>query len=228
MIGIVMRVVMTFAMAHACGTSLSAQGAGQPGTRPAEAEEQEEGPPRLEAELVASTIFQGATLAVRSSSPLTFESHFFGVQTNEIGMVGLAWTFVHGGWRIVPGAGWAFGSENRPGPVVTVRWSYEHEGWLSQGLWVQSLQAHVPHHGEEHEGMEEETVRHASILDGIHASAVVGPWELGPLVEHIGYREERAWKGGVRVAWRAGSGLKIVGQALGPGAEVRGGLVWER
>ncbi len=227
-----MRVMLLLAIALGCGSALSAQEVEQPGAQRAEPEEHEEGPPRFEAELVASTIFQGARLAVRSSSPLTFESHFFGVETNEIGMVGLAWTFVHGGWRVVPGVAWAFGSENRPAPVVTLRWSYEHERWLSQGLWVQSLRPYVPDHVEdhfeEHQGGGEAVVRHAGILDGAHASAVVGPWELGALVEHIRYREEREWKGGARVAWRAGHGLKIVGQALGPGAEVRGGLMWER
>ena len=58
-------------------------------------------------------------------------------------------------------------------------------------------------------------------------SARIGRLEVGPLVEHIQYREEREWKGGARVAWRVGAGLKIVGQVLGPGAEARAGLAWE-
>jgi hypothetical protein len=90
---------------------------------PAGAEEAEEAP--VEAEFVASTIFQGGTVALRLRSPLTLEGHYFGVEDNEIGVVGLAWTFTHRELRIVPGIGWAFGSENRPAPVITVRWSYE-------------------------------------------------------------------------------------------------------
>ena len=195
---------------------------------PAGAEEAEEAP--VEAEFVASTIFQGGTVALRLRSPLTLEGHYFGVEDNEIGVVGLAWTFTHRALRVVPGLGWAFGSENRPAPVVTVRWSYEAERWLTQGLWVQSLRAYLPAQPDEHEdeaAAEGEAVRHASILDGIHVSARIGRLEVDPLVEHIQYREEREWKGGARVAWRVGAGLKIVGQVLGPGAEARAGLAWE-
>jgi hypothetical protein len=59
-------------------------------------------------------------------------------------------------------------------------------------------------------------------------SARVGRLEVGPLVEHIVYREELEWKGGARVAWRGARGFKIVGQILGPGIEARAGFVWER
>jgi hypothetical protein len=107
-----------------------------------------------------------------------------------------------------------------------VRWTCEGRRWLTQGLWVQSLRAHVPPHEEEHEGDVEE-VRHASILDGIHVSAVLGHLELGPVVEHIRYREENAWKGGVRAAWRLPRGFKIVTQVVGPDSEIRGGITWE-
>lgn len=124
---------------------------------------------------------------------------------------------------------WAFQSDGRPGPVITARWSYENARWLTQGLWVQSLRARIPAAVEvaEDEHPDDE-VRHASILDGVHGSAIVGQWEIGPLVEHIRHREEREWKAGGRVAWRAVEGLKLVAQILGPGAEFRGGLVWER
>jgi hypothetical protein len=196
-----------------------------------ESEEEAEGAPKFEAEFVASAIFQGGTVAGRLRSPLTLEGHYFGVEDNEIGIVGLAWTFSKGALRVVPGIGWSFASASRPAAVITARWSYEHPRWITQGLWVQSLRAHVPaHEDEEHHAGEGEAddVRYASILDGVHASAVVGHLEVGPLAEHIQYREEREWKGGARVAWRIGRGVKIVGQVLGPGAEVRGGLVWER
>jgi hypothetical protein len=131
---------------------------------------------------------------------------------------------------VAPGLAWTFGTESRPAPVVTARWSYERERWLTEGLWVQSLEAYLPEPPSNHESpasSEEEVVRYASVLDGVHLSARVGRAEVGPLVEHIAYREEDAWKGGGRVAWRVTGGLKLVAQVLGPGAEVRGGLSWE-
>lgn len=203
--------------------------AGAPEAEPAD--EAGEGAPRYEAEFIASTIFQGGTVAARLRSPLTFEAHFFGVADNEIGTVGLAWTFARNGLRIIPGFAWSFGSENRPAPVVTARWSYEHPRWLTQGLWVQSLNAYVPEPAVEHAGAgtdEEETVLFASILDGIHVSARVGGGEIGPLVEYVRYREEQAWKGGARAAWRIGGRFKVVGQLLAPQVEARAGFVWER
>jgi hypothetical protein len=94
---------------------------------------------------------------------------------------------------------------------------------------VQSLRAYLPPKADEEEeaAAEEEAARHASILDGIHVSARVGRLEAGPLIEHIHYREENEWKAGARVAWRVGSGVKIVGQVLGPDVEARAGLAWE-
>lgn len=193
----------------------------------AEGAESEEGGPRYEAELVASTIFQGGTVAARLASPLTVEAHYFGVETNEIGMVGLGWTFSRGRLRLVPGVAWSFGSENRPAPVITARWTYEQRRWLTQGLWVQSLNAYVPEKVDA-DGEEEEVYRYASILDGIHASLRLGLAELGPLVEYIRYREENEWKAGVRGAWLVGGRFKVVGQVLGPGLEARAGFSWER
>lgn len=195
-----------------------------------EAEESAEEPPRYQAELVASSLFQGGTVAARLESPLTFEAHFFGVDTNEIGMIGLAWTFSRGPLRVVPGVAWSFGAENRPAPVITTRWSYQRRRWLTEGLWVQSLTAYLPSNageaGESGEG--EETVRYASILDGVHVSVRIGRAEAGPMIEHIQYREDDEWKGGARAAWRIGSGFKVVGQLVGPGIEARAGFAWER
>jgi len=97
---------------------------------------------------------------------------------------------------------------------------------MTQGLWVQSLRAHLPEESADSE-QEETEVRYGSILDGVHVSAVFGRAEIGPIVEHIQYREEKEWKGGVRAAWRVGRGFKVVGQVVGPETEVRGGLTWE-
>lgn len=192
--------------------------------------EEPEAAPPYEVEFVAGTEFQSGTASVRLRSPLVLDAHYFGVDDNEIGMLGFAWTLQARRLRILPGVAWAFGSENKPAPVLTLRWSYDSERWISQGLFVQSLRAYVPAHEEgEHagDGEEEEVVEHASVLDGVHLSAVLGRLELGPMVEHIRYREENAWKGGARVGWRLGRAVKLVGQIVGPGTEVRAGLAWE-
>jgi hypothetical protein len=191
----------------------------------------EESAPRYEAEFVASTIFQGGTVAVGLRSPLRFEGHFFGVETNEIGTVGLAWTFSRGRLRLVPGAAWLFGTENRPMPVVTARWSYERGRWFTQGMWLQSFRGYVvppEAEGETESGEADASVRYASTLDGVHVSVRLGQLELGPLIEHILYRESNEWKGGVRATWRAAGEFRLVGQVLGPGLEARAGFSWER
>ena len=189
---------------------------------------EEETPPRIEAEFIASTVFQEATVAARLSSPLSLDAHWFGIEENDIGVIGLSWNFGWRGLNLAPGLGWAFGRENRPALVVTARWAYEHRRWLTEGLWVQSLKAHLPERAEESAEASEEEVRYASVLDGVHVSARLGRAELGPLLEHIQYREEREWKGGVRAAWLVTRRVRLVAQVLGPDAEVRGGLAWER
>jgi hypothetical protein len=196
------------------------------GSEPEPAEE--ESIPPLEAEFVASTIFQEGTVIARLRAPLTADAHYFGVEENDIGVIGLSWSFAWRGLHVAPGLGWAFGRENRPAPVVTARWSYEHPRWLTEGLWVQSLKAHLPERSAEgDETLEEEEVHYASILDGVHVSARVARAELGPLVEHIQYREEREWTGGARFAWLVARGVRLIAQVVGPDTEVRGGLAWE-
>ena len=57
--------------------------AGEPGPGEAEA------PPPVETEFVASTIFQEATMVARLSSPLSLDAHWFGVEGNDIGVIGV-------------------------------------------------------------------------------------------------------------------------------------------
>jgi hypothetical protein len=191
---------------------------------------EEESAPSLETEFVASTSFQEGTVIARLRSPLSLDAHYFGLDDNDIGVVGLSWTFAWRSLRVAPGLAWAFGRDNRPAPTLTARWSYEHPRWVTEGLWVQSLEAHLPQQSEESGGEDvgDDEVRHASVLDGVHFSARIGRAELGPLIEHIQYREEREWKGGVRAAWRVARGIRLIAQLLGPDTEVRGGLAWER
>lgn len=199
----------------------------QPGETEPAREDAHENPAPAEADFVASTEFQSGMAAVRLGSPLFFDTHFFGVETNEIGVIGLAWELRHKGLRILPGLGWSFGSENKPAPVATVRWSFESGNWISQGLWALSLRAHLPDAESEHASEEPDAVAHSSILDGVHVSRRMARLELGPMVEHLRYREENEWKGGLRAAWELGRGVKLVAQAVAPDPEVRVGLAWE-
>lgn len=188
--------------------------------------------PGFEAEFAGSGVFQSGGLSVKLGSPLRAEVRYFGIDGNDIGVAGLGWELRFGGLRLIPGVAWAFGRENKPAPAVTARWVFENEQWISQGVWVQSLGEYTPPsssrhgHGEEAEEVEE-VVKRASVLDGIHISRRFGRLEVGPMIEHIRYREEDAWKGGGRVAVRIGHSLRAIGQIVGPATEVRGGLVWE-
>ncbi len=189
--------------------------------------------PLIEAEFAGSVDFRSADLSVQLGSPLRGEFRYFGVEGNEIGMAGLGWEFRWGGLRFIPGAAWSFGRENKPGPVITARWVFENEHWTSQGAWVQSLDEYDPplsEHQEhdEHGGEAETLARHASVLDGIHVSRRIGRFEIGPMIEHIHYREEDEWKAGGRVAVRLGTSFRLIAQVVGPGTEVRGGFIWER
>lgn len=74
---------------------------------------------------------------------------------------------------------------------------------------------------------EETDAVHASILDGVHVSRLVGRLEFGPMIEHIRSREENEWKGGLRVAWELGRDFKLVAQLVAPDPEVRVGLARE-
>ena len=66
-----------------------------------------------------------------------------------------------------------------------------------------------------------------SIADGNHISArwkrltVGGTWEL------MQFREGNEWKGGARVAFRVLGPLSITFFAMGPGTEIRGGILFQ-
>ena len=226
------------AIAIACVLVANRAGAQQTPTahQAAEAAPEHEEAPRFEGEFVASTIFQNGLAAVRlgpAASPVMLDAHFYGVETNEIGITGLVWEVRHHGLRVLPGVGWAFGSENRPALAATVRWVFANERWFSEGLFVQSVRAHIPDTSAEEEAHPHESeaqgegVRYAGVLEA-HWSVRFGRVEIGPMVEHVRYREENEWKGGGRAAWRLGRGFKLVAQALAPDPELRGGLAWER
>jgi hypothetical protein len=185
---------------------------------------------KLESELVASTIYQSGIVDARmGDTPLFLDMRYYGVEIHDVGVAGFAWEFRYRRLRILPGLGWAFGKENHPAPVATARWVYDRPHWLSQGLWMQSFEEHVSE-GEETEGTEAgEVGKTHSVVFEAHVSAVLRRLELGPLVEHVRYREEEnEWKSGVRASWRVGHGFKAGTEVLAPDVEVRVGLAWER
>lgn len=208
----------------------SGHGHGSPPAAP-EAHDGAHHSPLVEVEFAGSKVFQSGGLSLRLGSPLRAEVRYFGLDGNDIGTAGLGWELQWAGLRLIPGAAIAFGRENRPAVALTARWVFETETWISQGVWVQSLgdyeQPRSLTHGDG-EGDIEPIVRHASVLDGIHLSRRFGALDLGPLVEHIRYREEDAWKGGARVALRVAAALRVIGQVVGPSTEVRVGVSWER
>ena len=50
---------------------------------------------------------------------------------------------------------------------------------------------------------------------------------VGGTCEHMQFREGREWKGGVRVAYRVLTPLSLTFFALGPGSEIRGGILFQ-
>ena len=189
--------------------------------------------PAIEIEAGGSSVFQFAMLGIRlgpKESPVFFDTHGYGVDTNEVGITGLAWEFRLGSFRLLPGLGWAFGRENKPSLAGTARWAHLGDTWVTEGLFVHSFEEQVPEASSTESGAHEESeemVRHAGVMEG-HLSRRVGPVELGPLVEHIRYREENEWKGGARVAWRVGRGVRLLAMVLAPDPEARVGIAWER
>jgi hypothetical protein len=188
--------------------------------------EGDEAPARAEGEFTASTIFQVGYFDVRiGATPLLIDTRYYGVEIHDVGVAGLAWELKLRRLRVMPGIGWAAGKENKPAPVLTARWSFDHERWLTQGHWLQSFHEHVNDTGDE-DAESGGTNTHSVVLEG-HLSGVVGRFEGGALGEHVRYREENEWKGGGRAAWRLGHGVKISTEVLAPHVEVRAGFAWE-
>jgi hypothetical protein len=182
------------------------------------------------AELVWSTSFRSASVVQPLWSGLRAEGHYFGGDENNIGFAGGSWTFHGDGWMLAPGFGVSFGDNGyRTMPALSLRWSYEHEWFISEGLYVQGL-LHTKFFPE---GTEPEPGRSASesvapsIADGNHASVRWKRLTAGGTWEHMQFREGREWKGGVRVAYRVLPPLSFTFFALGPGSEVRGGILFE-
>lgn len=227
-----MTLLVTLAAAS-CSPSVWAQEAttGPTSTSPTEAEPSGSKKYRLpEAEFVGSTSFRSASLVQPLWSDLNFEGHYFGGNENNIGYTGGSWAFHGKHWKIAPGFGVAFGDNDfRTMPAVTIRWGYERSWFITEGLLVQGL-LHTKFFPE---GTEPEPGHSAaesvvpSIADGNHVSARWKRLTLGGTWEHMQFREGKEWKGGVRVAFRVLPPLSFTFFAMGPGSEIRGGVLYQ-
>jgi hypothetical protein len=177
-----------------------------------------------EAEFVASSSFRSAAYVQPLWKSLHFEGDYFGSDENDVGYTGGSWQFGWKGLRISPGFGIGFGGNGfRTMPAFSLRWAYERKWFVTEGLIVQGLLETQRLPGNTPEVREEGTVR-PTITDGDHASVRWRRLTVGGAWERIQFREVE-WKGGGRVAFRIIPHLSAVVFVLGPGAEIRGGLL---
>jgi hypothetical protein len=217
----------------ALASSASAQEArdGAATTSPAATEESASKEYKLpEAEFVGSPSFRSASLVQGLWSDSNFEGHYFGGDENNVGYTAGSWTFHGEGWKIAPGFGVVFGDNGfRTMPGVSVRWGYERGWFITEGLLVQGLlhTTLVPEEEETEDGEPATKSVVPFIADGNHISARWKRLTEGGTWEHMQFREGREWKGGVRVAYRVLPSLSFTFFAMGPGSEIRGGILFQ-
>jgi hypothetical protein len=183
-----------------------------------------------EVEFVGSTSFRSAALVQSLWSHLSFEGHYFGGDENNVGYTAGSWTFHGEHWKIAPGFGVSFGdNEFRTMPAFSIRWGYERGWFISEGLFVQGLlhTNFLPEGTEPEPGHSAEESVVPSIADGNHLSARWKRLTVGGMWEHMQFREGKEWKGGVRVAYRVLPHLSFTFFAMGPGSEIRGGILFQ-
>jgi hypothetical protein len=232
---IAIRVVLIILLVTATYVSLAsaqeATGTGKTAHERSEGERSESEEPRLpEVEFVGSTSFRSASLVQGLWKRLSFEGHYFGGEENNVGYTAGSWTFKGDHWKIAPGFGVAFGDNSfRIMPAFSIRWGYERNWFVSEGLFVQGLlqTKFFPEGTEPEPGRPAEESVVPSIADGNHVSARWKRLMVGGTWEHMQFREGREWKGGLRVAYRVLPGLSFTFFAMGPGNEVRGGILFQ-
>ena len=224
-------VVLLFSTSPAPSLRSQEVSSGQVSTPSTESEKHEHASYRLpEAEFVGSSSFRSASLIQPLWNALNFEGHYFGGNENNVGYTAGSWTLHGEHWRIAPGFGVAFGDSGfRTMPAVSVRWTYERSWFFTEGLFVQGL-LHTKFFPEgtdpEPEQFDAKSVV-PSIGDGNHMSARWKRLTIGGTWEHMQFREGREWKGGVRVAFRVLPPLFFTLFAMGPGSEIRGGILFQ-
>jgi hypothetical protein len=183
-----------------------------------------------EAEFVGSTSFRSASLIQPVWSDLSIDTHYFGGNESNIGFAGGSGTFHGEGWKVAPGFGVNFGDNGfRTMPALTIRWGYERNWFVSEGLLVQGLlnTQLFPEGTEPEPGHSDNQSVIPFIADGNHVSARWNRLTAGGTWEHMQFREGNEWKGGIRVAYRVLSGLSFTFFAMGPGREIRGGILFQ-
>lgn len=183
-----------------------------------------------EAEFVGSTTFRSASLVQPLWRHLGVEGHYFGGDENNVGYIAGNWTFRGEHWKVAPGFGAAFGDNGfQTMPALSVRWGYERGWFVTEGLFVQGLMhtKFVPEGTEPEPGHSETDSVAPSIADGNHISARWKRLTVGGTWEHMQFREGKEWKGGARIAYRVLPSLSFTFFALGPGSEIRGGILFQ-
>jgi len=189
-----------------------------------------EGSKLPEAEFVLSQSFRSASLIQPVWHDVTADGHYFGGDENNVGFVGGSWTFHRESWKIAPGFGVNFGDNGfRTMPAFALRWAYERSWFVTEGLLVQGLlhTSFFPEGTEPEAGHSEEQSVVPSIADGNHVSARWKRLTAGGTWEHMQFREGREWKGGLRVAYKILPALSFTLFAMGPGSEIRGGILFQ-
>jgi hypothetical protein len=184
-----------------------------------------------EAEFVGSPSFRSASIVQPVWRDLTADGHYFGGDENNVGFVGGSWTFHGDTWKIAPGFGVNFGDNGfRTMPALALRWRYERSWFVSEGLLVQGLlhTSFFPEGTEPEGGDQPSKPVVPSIADGNHLSARWKRLTVGGTWEHMQFREGREWKGGVRVAYKVLPRLSFTFFAMGPGSEIRGGILFQQ
>jgi hypothetical protein len=176
-----------------------------------------------EIEFVASPSFRAGSVIQNLWGHVSFEGHYFGGNENNVGYTAGSWSFSGEHWKLAPGLGVNFGDNGfRTMPALSLRWEYEHKWLVTEGLFVQGL-LRTKFRPEESEDSQQVA---PSIADGNHISARWQRFTAGGTWEHIHFREGREWKGGLRVAYRLLPSLSFTIFVMGPGAEVRGGILF--
>ena len=218
--------------ASLCITSELAQESPGTGTAPtpAESDQHTSGYQSPEAEIVLSPSFRSASLVQPICNHVGFEGDYFGGDENNVGYTAGSWTFHGEHWKLAPGFGVAFGDNGfRTMPAFSIRWSYERSCFITEGLFVQGLMPthFLPEGTEPESGYSSVESVVPSIADGNHASVRWRRLTVGCTWEHMQFREVREWKGGVRVAFRVLPPLSFTFFAMGPGNEIRGGILFQ-
>jgi len=191
------------------------------------AQEPHEGPSAFEAEFAASDIFRSGSYIQPIWRGLGFEGHYFGGNMTDVGFTGAFYAFRLRELKLSPGFGVVFGSnETTAAPALSVRWSYEKNWFVTEGLAVQGFRKSPVFAEEEEDAHEPVSYVRPTIWDGNHVS---GRWKrltIGGTWEHIHFREGHEWKGGGRLAVQILPRVSGVLYVLGPGkAEWRGGIL---